>query len=221
MKRLLSDAVASGAIGLSTGLIYPPGIYSNTAELIALCRVLHDKDLIYTSHMRSEGTRLQEAVDEVIRIGREAEIKVHISHIKTAGELNWHKADSMISRLQQVRSERLRLTCHRYPYIASSTDLDSILPSWTFAGGNEEELRRLSDPVARRRIENELREQVSRGGYWAKILVSSVCSQENRWMEGMTVDAIGNRLAMDGLSCFLQDCYRRTTEGWGYFSVYE
>ena len=104
--------------------------------------MLHDKDLIYTSHMRSEGTRLQEAVDEVIRIGREAEIKVHISHIKTAGELNWHKADSMISRLQQVRSERLRLTCDRYPYIASSTDLDSILPSWTFAGGNEEELRR-------------------------------------------------------------------------------
>ncbi|MGC2062939.1 MAG: D-aminoacylase [Thermodesulfovibrionales bacterium] len=204
MQRLLSDAVSSGAIGLSTGLIYPPGIYSDTAELIELGRVLHEKDLIYTSHMRSEGTRLQEAVDEVIHIGREAAIKVHISHIKTAGELNWHKADAVISQLQLVRSEGLRLTCDRYPYIASSTDLDSILPSWVFAGGNDDELRRLNDPSARRRIEEEIREQVSRPGYWSKIMVSGVGSESNRWMEGMTVEAIGSRLGTDGLSAFFR-----------------
>lgn len=204
MQGLLSDAVASGAIGLSTGLIYPPGTYSDTSELAALGRVLHERDLIYTSHMRSEGTRLLEAVDEVIRIGREAGIKVHISHIKTAGELNWHKADAVITLLQQVRSEGLRLTCDRYPYIASSTDLDSILPSWVFAGGNDDELRRLNDPSARRRIEEEIREQVSRPGYWSKIMVSGVGSEKNRWMEGMTVEAIGGRLAMDGLDAFFR-----------------
>jgi N-acyl-D-amino-acid deacylase len=204
MQGLLSGAVASGAIGLSTGLIYPPGIYSDTAELTALGRVLHEKDLIYTSHMRSEGMRLQEAVDEVIRIGREADIKVHISHIKTAGELNWHKADAVIGQLLRVRSEGLRITCDRYPYIASSTDLDSILPAWVFAGGNDDELGRLNDPSARKRIEAEIREQVSRPGYWSKIVVSSVGSEKNRWMEGMTVEAIGSRLFMDGLSAFFR-----------------
>lgn len=204
MQQLLAEAVASGAIGLSTGLIYPPGIYSHTAELTALSRVLREKDLIYTSHMRSEGTQLQEAVAEVIRIGREAAIKVHISHIKTAGELNWHKADAVIGQLLQVRDEGLRLTCDRYPYIASSTDLDAILPSWVFAGGNEEELRRLNDPPTRRRIEEELREQVSRPGYWAGIIVSSVGTEQNRWMEGKTLAEIAGGLGVDGLNAFFR-----------------
>ena len=204
MQGLLSDAVSSGAIGLSTGLIYPPGIYSDTAELTALGRILNEKDLIYTSHMRSEGTRLEEAVDEVIRIGREARIKVHISHIKTAGELNWHKADAVISKLQQVRKDGLRLTCDRYPYIASSTDLDSILPSWVFAGGNDEELRRLGDPGTRRRIEEELSGQVNRPGYWGKIIVSSISSEKNRWMEGMTIEEISGRFSVTGFEAFFR-----------------
>ncbi|MBA4373495.1 MAG: hypothetical protein C0402_11620 [Thermodesulfovibrio sp.] len=204
MQHLLSEAVASGAIGLSTGLIYPPGIYSDLAELTALGRVLHEKDLIYTSHMRSEGTRLEEAVDEVIRIGRSAGIKVHISHIKTAGELNWQKADAVIRQLQQVRKEGLRLTCDRYPYVASSTDLDAILPSWVFDGGNDEELRRLNDPALRKRIEAEIGEQVSRPGYWGKIIVSSIGSEKNRWMEGMTIEEISGRLTVTGLEAFFR-----------------
>lgn len=204
MQGLLSDAVASGAIGLSTGLIYPPGVYSDTTELAALGSVLRERDLIYTSHMRSEGALLQEAVDEVIRIGRQAGIKVHISHIKTAGELNWQKADAVISLLQKVRSEGLRLTCDRYPYIASSTDLDSILPPWVFAGGNDDELRRLNDPSMRKRIEKEISEQVSRPGYWGKIIVSSVSSETNRWMEGKTVAEIGSSLGIGGLEAFFR-----------------
>ncbi len=204
MKKLLSDAVSDGAIGLSSGLIYPPGVYSDTAELTELGRVLHDKDLIYTSHMRSEGARLFEAIDEVICIGREAGIKVHVSHIKTAGELNWQKAEVAIARLNEVRSEGLRLTCDRYPYIASSTDLDAILPPWVFAGGNAEELKRLKDPAMRRLIEGEIREQVNRPEYWSKIIVSSVSSEKNRWMEGLTVDDIGARLSMDNLSAFFR-----------------
>ena len=96
MSALLRAAIDEGAIGLSTGLIYPPGVYSKTEELIVLAKLLKQKGLIYASHMRSEGELLVEAVQEVIRIGREADIKVHISHIKTAGEKNWHKAERVI-----------------------------------------------------------------------------------------------------------------------------
>ncbi len=202
MRRLLAEAVADGAIGLSTGLIYPPGIYSTTDELVELGRVLHRADLIYTSHMRSEGSTLAEAVDEVIRIGQEAGIRVNISHIKTAGEANWHKADAVISRLHEVRNSGLRLTCDRYPYIASSTDLDAILPAWVFDGGNDEELRRLGDPATRRRIEDEISGQVSRPGYWGKIIVSSIGSEKNKWMEGMTLDEISARLHISGTEAF-------------------
>lgn len=204
MKQLLADAVSEGAIGLSSGLIYPPGVYSDTAELAELARVLRDRDLIYTSHMRSEGTRLLEAIDEVISIGRGAGIKVQVSHIKTAGESNWHKAEAAIALLNEVRSKGLRLTCDRYPYTASSTDLDAILPSWVFAGGNEKELKRLNDPATRRRIEGEIREQVNRPRYWSKIIVSSVGSAQNRWMEGLTVKDIGARLSIDSLSAFFR-----------------
>ncbi|MDA8084951.1 MAG: D-aminoacylase [Nitrospiraceae bacterium] len=204
MRRLLSEAVSDGAIGMSTGLIYPPGIYSSTNELTELAKVLRQPDLIYTSHMRSEGNRLQEAVDEVIRIGCETGIRVNISHIKTAGEANWHKADEVIRRLHEARGGGLRLTCDRYPYIASSTDLDSILPPWVFDGGNDEELRRLCDPSALRRIEEEISAQVSRPGYWGKIIVSSIGSEKNRWMEGKTLEEISARLSVSGMEAFFR-----------------
>ena len=152
MSALLRTAIDEGAIGLSTGLIYPPGVYSKTEELIGLAKVLKKKGLIYASHMRSEGEMLVESVQEVIRIGREADIKVHISHIKTAGEKNWHKAEKVIALLEDARNSGVRLTCDRYPYIASSTDLDSLLPAWTYEGGNDEEMKRLMDPVDSERI---------------------------------------------------------------------
>ncbi|MHB8883436.1 MAG: N-acyl-D-amino-acid deacylase family protein [Thermodesulfovibrionales bacterium] len=204
MKTMLSETLEQGAIGLSTGLIYPPGIYSDAEELIALARCLQPRDLIYTSHMRSEGNMLAQAVEEVILIGREAEVKVHISHIKTAGEQNWNKADRVIGRLHEVRKEGLRLTCDRYPYIASSTDLDAILPGWVFAGGNDEELKRLRDKDTRKRIEEEMKLQVGRPGYWQKVIVASVASEGNRWMEGLNIEDIGLRLGTDSLSAFFR-----------------
>ena len=190
MTALLKEAIGQGATGLSTGLIYPPGIYSGTEELIHLARELRNMDLIYTSHMRSEGNRLIEAVHEVIRIGEEAGVKVHISHIKTAGERNWDKAEKVFSLLGEARGRGVKVTCDRYPYIASGTDLDSILPSWVFEGGNEEELRKLRNQKERDRIALELREQSGSHGYWEKVIVSSVASEKNRWMEGKTIARI-------------------------------
>jgi N-acyl-D-amino-acid deacylase len=200
MLGLLRESIEEGAIGLSTGLIYPPGIYAQTEELIGLGKALRERDLIYASHMRSEGTMLAEAVREVIRIGREAGIRVHISHLKTAGRQNWHKAREVIALLQETIRDGGRVTCDRYPYTASSTDLDAVLPSWTYAGGNDEELRRLQDETQRRRIAEELKEQAATGTYWNSVIISSVSSKDNSWMEGKTVSEIAAALGMDEIS---------------------
>jgi N-acyl-D-amino-acid deacylase len=200
MSNLLRDTTEQGAIGFSTGLIYPPGVYSDTGELVELSKVLNERGLIYTSHMRSEGDRLIEAVSEVIEIGRKAGVKVHISHIKTAGKENWHKADAACSMLDEARGSGVTLTCDRYPYTASSTDLDSILPSWTYAGGNEEEVKRLKDDEARARIAGEVGRQILSGDYWNGVIISSVASEQNRWMEGKTVADISRRLKLDEMS---------------------
>lgn len=203
MKRLLSDAVNDGARGLSTGLIYPPGVYSDTDELIELCKILTQPKNsfthspinplpIYASHMRSEGDELIEAVEEVIRIGKESRINVHISHIKTAGEMNWWKIDNVIELVERARKEGVGLTCDRYPYTAASTDLDTILPSWVYDGGVDEELRRLRDPDTLKRIKTEI--GMKNENYWKGVCISSVTKSENKWMEGESVFDIASKL---------------------------
>ncbi|MBI5641450.1 MAG: D-aminoacylase [Nitrospirae bacterium] len=204
MRRLLRETIDDGAIGLSTGLIYPPGLYSDTEELVNLSCVLKEKELIYTSHMRSEGDSLVDAVDEVISIGKRTGIRVHISHIKTAGQQNWHKAEKVISRLDEAMRSGVRISCDRYPYTASSTDLDSILPPWVFAGGNEEELRRLGDDNDRKRIMDGLKQQCSSAGYWGKVIVSSVVTDRNRWMEGLTLEEISKKLGTDEMNALFR-----------------
>lgn len=187
MCGLLQDGLRAGAIGLSTGLIYPPGVYSCTAELSALCHAgakVYER-FIYTTHMRSEGRLLLESIAEAIEIGRCA--RVHISHIKTADKSNWHKADAAIAMLDAARADGVMITCDRYPYTASSTDLDAALPDWTFVGGNAEELRRIRDSATRARIAQELD---GSGRDWDTAVVATVDSEANRWMEGQSVAAI-------------------------------
>ncbi|MBI3379013.1 MAG: D-aminoacylase [Nitrospirae bacterium] len=202
MQALSQKAIDAGAIGLSTGLIYPPGIYSDTEELIELCKYLNgnskfknqNSKFIYTSHMRSEGKGLIESIKEIIRIGKEANIKVHISHIKTSGKENWHKIDEAISLINSARKRGLKVTCDRYPYTASSTDLDTILPSWTYEGGAEEELRRLKSPSVLEKIKKEILHGHPDNDYWKKVSMSSVASQKNKWMEGKTLSYISRKI---------------------------
>ena len=200
MQVLLKESINEGAAGLSTGLIYPPGIYSDTEELIELCRCLnsslvtHHSSLIYTSHMRSEGKGLIESIKEISRIAKEANIKVHISHIKTSGKENWDKIDEAISLINSARKRGLKVTCDRYPYTASSTDLDTILPSWTYEGGAEEELRRLKSPSVLEKIKKEILHGHPDNDYWTKVSVSSVSSQKNKWMEGKTLSYISRKI---------------------------
>lgn len=217
MKRLLSDALKDGAKGLSTGLIYPPGVYSNTEELIELCKVGIG---IYASHMRSEGDELIEAIEEVIAIGEEAGINVHISHIKTAGERNWWKIDNAIELVERARNEGVNLTCDRYPYTAASTDLDTILPSWVYDGGVDEELRRLKDPDTSKRIKAEIGQKDE--NYWKGICISSVAKSENKWMEGESIFDIASKLGKrpeDALFAILID--EKVRAGAIFFSMSE
>lgn len=197
MKSLLEKAVMDGCFGLSTGLIYPPGIYSRTEELTELGSVLKRHGLPYTSHMRSEGNSLLESLREVIEIGEHAGIKVHISHIKTAGRENWHKAGAAISLIDDARQQGIQVSCDRYPYVASSTDLDSILPSWAFEGGNEDELMRISHRETRSRLRADLLAMTGDSTYWERVIISSVASAKNTWMEGKTVAQISADLASD------------------------
>lgn len=200
MQVLLKESINEGAAGLSTGLIYPPGIYSDTEELIELCKALSQKlrtskpKLIYTSHMRSEGKSLIESIKEVIRIGKEADVRVHISHIKTSRKENWDKIDEAVGLIESARRKGIRITCDRYPYTASSTDLDTILPSWTYDGGTEEELRRLKNPEMREKIRKEILCEHPHSDYWKRVSVSSVSSKKNKWMEGKTLTFISGRI---------------------------
>jgi len=171
---------------------------------VELSKILNRKGLLYTSHMRSESDTLLESVQEVIRIGREANTRVHISHIKTAGEKNWHKAEKVIALLETARHSGIHLTCDRYPYTASSTDLDSVLPSWTYEGGNEEEIRRLMSPAESERISQEIRGQANGKAYWKTVIISSVDSTENAWMEGRSVADISAALKIDEIDALFK-----------------
>ncbi|MBI5187670.1 MAG: D-aminoacylase, partial [Nitrospirae bacterium] len=214
MQALLTETIDAGAIGISTGLIYPPGVYSNTEELIELCKVLPPLrppfvrggwgGSIYTSHMRSEGDRLIESIVETIRIGKESGIKVHISHIKTSGEKNWHKIDSAISMIEEAQKEGIKITCDRYPYTAASTDLDTLLPSWAYEGGVEEELKRLKSLRVQEKIKRELLEAYPSRDYWDKVYISSVISEKNRWMEGKSIAYIAHHEGSEPVDIFFK-----------------
>ena len=190
MHLLIKKSINEGAIGISTGLIYSPGVYSDTKELIEMARCCNN--LIYTSHMRSEGDTLIESIEEIIRIANEAGVNVHISHIKTSGQKNWQKIDSAISMIEKAQKQGIRITCDRYPYTAASTDLDTILPSWVYEGGADEELKRLKSPKVQEKIKREILYEHPQEQYWVNIHISSVSSKTNRWMEGKSIASIAD-----------------------------
>ncbi len=219
MKRLLSDAVRIGAKGLSTGLIYPPGIYSVTSELTSLTGVLPSPG-IYASHMRSEGDALIESIRELLEIGEGAGVPVHISHLKTSGAHNWWKIDDAIRLIETARMGGTKITCDRYPYIAAATDLDTILPSWVYEGGIEDELGRLRDPETAARIKSDLNRRDD--DYWKGIYISSVANPENRWMEGENIFDVASKTGPNIVDALLALLIReRARTGAIFFSMSE
>lgn len=197
MAALMEQAMHEGAIGLSTGLIYPPGVYSDTSEIAAIASAglkAAPGPFIYATHMRSEGEGLMESIEESIEVGRLSGASVHISHIKTAGRSNWHKAGPAIELIERARGEGIALTCDRYPYIAAATDLDAVLPAWMYEGGNEEELMRLSDPKVIGRLRELSRSWPDPMG---AISISDVSTEPNKWAEGLSIPDIAKRWGIE------------------------
>lgn len=157
MVALVDQAMAEGALGVGASLIYAPAFYARTEELIALSRAAGRHGGSYIAHMRSEGNRLLEAVDETLRIGREAGVPVEIYHLKAAGEANWPKMRTVIERIEQARAAGMAVTADMYAYPAGATGLDAAMPPWVQEGGLKQWIARLQDPSLRSKVAAEMR----------------------------------------------------------------
>ena len=157
MRGLVRTAMEEGALGIGSSLIYAPAFYAKTEELIALNQEAGKYGGMYISHMRSEGNQLLEAVDELIRIAREANVPAEIYHLKAAGQQNWGKMDQVFAKVEAAQKEGLKITADMYTYPAGATGLDAAMPPWVQEGGLREWIKRLKDPAIRARVINEMK----------------------------------------------------------------
>ena len=187
MSRLLEQALDEGGWGLTTGLIYQPGKYSTPEEVAALAKVAAVKGGYYATHMRSEGDRILESIDEVIELVKATGIKAEISHLKTSGRKNWHKIDAVLEKIEGAMKEGLLLGSDRYPYCAAGTDLDVVLPDWAQVGGCPAEMARLGDASLRARIIDEIN---ASDRDWSEVMIGGTWDKENKRFSGKTVSEI-------------------------------
>tara|TARA_B100000795_G_scaffold52639_1_gene34551 strand:+ start:108 stop:1781 length:1674 start_codon:yes stop_codon:yes gene_type:complete len=152
MKNMVKEAMEDGALGVGSSLIYAPAFYSTTEELIALCKVASEYNGLYISHMRSEGNRLLQSVDELIRIADEADIRAEIYHLKMGGKDNWNKYDEVVRKIDSARTAGLKITTDMYTYVAGATGLDASMPPWVQEGGYEKWAERLQDSEIRKKV---------------------------------------------------------------------
>lgn len=159
MKRLVDQEMKAGALGFSTGLAYLPGTYSKTQEIVELASVAAKYGGVYASHIRDQGKKITEAVEEALEVGRRNRMKVQISHIKLADEAVWNQIDRLKGPIDQARKEGLKVYCDLYPYTATSSGFTSSFPSWVFEGGEEKFKERLKDPEIYRQVKNYIIER--------------------------------------------------------------
>lgn len=194
MKKLVAQSLEEGCFGMSSGLFYPPGSYSSTEELIELASVLKQYGAIYTIHLRNESNKLIESVEEAIRIAEENDIPLEISHHKAAGRMNWGKVNGALKLMTEARQRGVEVNCDVYPYVAGSTMINSLLPTWVLEGGTARMLERLQDRGEREIIENEIAEGTMQGENWIKsigwnnIIIGS-CPINNKY-EGKSLEQI-------------------------------
>jgi dihydroorotase/N-acyl-D-amino-acid deacylase len=204
MQTLVRDAMRDGAVGISTALQYAPAPYASTEELIALAAEAAKFGGIYATHMRSEADAIIPAVDEAVRIGREARIPVEIWHLKTAGKANWGRMPEVIAHIQQARDSGVDITADTYAYPAGFNTFSAIIPPWAHDGGDAKLIERLKDPVIRARIRREME---TPGGHWENewqevtgpesILVGAVANPKLLPLQGKTVAEIARLWGKD------------------------
>ena len=193
MQRRLEQALVEGGWGLTTGLLYQPGKYATTSEIEALAVTTARAGGMYASHIRSEGDGLLESVEEVLHLVEQTGIHAQISHLKTSGPTNWHKIDALLATLNQAREKGLCVHADRYPYLASGTDLDIVLPEWASAGGRDKILATLRDPSTRARLEAEL-DAADRD--WSTAMIGGGWTPEVRAVSGLTVTEAAKRFGL-------------------------
>lgn len=192
MQRLVAEAMEQGAFGLSSGLIYTPGTYADTEELVVLCRVVARYGGFYSTHLRSEGDGLVPAVAEALAIGQAAGLPVQLSHHKAMGPANWGKVQTTLAMVDAARADGADVTLDQYPYTGSSTSFLAFLPTWALAGGVDALLGRLTDPALRQRIRDET--EATRPMDWDKVLVAGGRGELARSLAGLSVAAVAARL---------------------------
>ena len=161
MKSIVRKSMEEGAMGIGSSLIYAPGDYASTEELIELSKSASEYGGMYISHLRNEGANLIEAFDELITIAREADIAAEIYHLKASREPNWYKLDEVIKRVEEARAEGLKITADIYTYNASSTGLTGVIPTWVQEGGHRAWIERMKDPKVRPRLLDDIRKELS------------------------------------------------------------
>ncbi len=187
MKMMVEENIRNGALGLSTGLEYAPGSYAQAEEITELCKVVARLGGVYATHMRDEGDRLLESLDETIGVARQSGVSLQVSHFKIAYPRNWHKIDAALAKIEEAKKEGISIFCDRYPYIAGSTGLSLYFPLWSRQGTTEEFLARLKDPSLQGKFQAHLTEQEQKLGSWDKVVISSVVSEENKRFEGKNI----------------------------------
>ena len=226
MRRLVREAMLDGAFGIASALIYPPGEYATTVELIEMAREMAPLGGVYITHMRSEADRLLEALDEALRIGREGGVPVEIYHLKAGGKRNWAKMAQAVARIQQARRNGQDVGADMYPYVAGGTGLTACLPPWTAAGGKLFE--NLANPETRKKI----RDEILRGGTdWENlgelatpegVLIVGLRKAENKRYAGKRLSEIAKMMGKDwidaAMDLILSD---RTRVGAIYFMMSE
>ena len=194
MQSLARQAMEEGAMGIGSSIIYAPAFYAKTDELVALSKAVAPYGGMYISHMRSEGARLLESIDELITIAREAGVPAEIYHLKAAGQANWGKLEPAIAKIEQARASGLRITADMYTYIAGATGLDASMPPWVQEGGYKAWAARLRDPAIRARVAREMREPTDKwenffvgAGSPDKILLISFKADSLKYLTGKTL----------------------------------
>lgn len=203
MQELVRTGMREGALGVGSSLIYAPASYSDTPELVALSKAAGEFGGMYISHMRSEGNRLLEAVDELLTISREAGVPAEIYHLKAAGESNWGKLDSVIAMVEAARAGGLRITADMYLYTAGSTGLDAAMPTWVQEGGYDAWAARLRDPAIRKRVKAEMQahqdewENLMQGAGAEGTLLVGFRNDSLRQYTGQTLAAVAKERGTD------------------------
>ncbi len=204
MKALVAEAMADGALGLSSSLQYVPDRFATTDELVELAKVAAAQGGIYITHQRSEGNKVFESLDEVLAIAERADIATEIWHLKTAYKANWGKMTEVLRRIEAARARALRVSANIYPYDRASNGLDACLPVWVREGGTDAMLARLKDPAVRARVTRDMDDPAAPyenqwfgSGGAGGVMLSSVLDPALRVYEGMSFDAIGRAMGKD------------------------